>query len=160
CYVGGLCECKTGEQQCEVSGEIGQWGPCSGAELTCMNALDDSCELCGNGVDDDCDGQVDEDCVLDVMVNIDGDCVTAQCPPQAPYPIGCNIVFSGNDGRGCVANMQGSSVVYFQEGDVCSAGHVSGTLSCSSQSGDPLGPANCPINKPNKYYPSSPSGCP
>ncbi|MBI4702830.1 MAG: hypothetical protein HY744_17070 [Deltaproteobacteria bacterium] len=162
CYpgLGGACECKVGQQVCVAAGEFGQWGPCQGAEPQCVGPLDPSCELCGNGKDDDCDGQIDEDCVLDVKVDIDGDCVTATCPPQAPYPIGCNIVMSGGDERGCVANSPGSSVVYFQEGDKCGAGHVSGTLTCSSLPGPPLGEANCAINKPVKYYPPNQSGCP
>lgn len=162
CFLGAgsLCECKTGQQLCVVSGEFGAWGPCEGAAVSCNDQLDASCEICGNGTDDDCDGQVDEDCVVETTVDIDGDCVTAQCPPQAPYPVGCNIVMSGGDDRGCVASSPASSVVYFQEGDQCGAGHVTGTLSCSSVQGAPLGPATCAINKPTKYYPSDPSGCP
>ena len=157
---GDVCDCQVGTQTCVPTGEFGQWGPCEGAMKTCVGPLDPTCELCGNGVDDDCDGEDDEGCVLDVEVNIDGDCVTASCPPQAPYPIGCDIVFSGNDPRGCVANMPGSSVVYFQEGDNCGVGNVSGTLKCSSLPGAPLDAANCPMNKSTTYYPADSSGCP
>jgi hypothetical protein len=162
CYPGhdGLCTCEIGQQTCIVAGEFGQWGPCSGALVTCAGALDPTCEVCGNGVDDDCDGAIDEDCIIDLEVDIDGDCVTASCPPQAPYPISCNIVMSGNDSRGCVANAPGSAVVYFQEGDNCGAGHVTGTLQCSSQLGAPLSQANCPINKSDKFYPANKSDCP
>jgi hypothetical protein len=66
----------------------------------------------------------------------------------------------GNDPRGCVAHAPGSPVVYFQEGDACGAGHVGGTLQCSSQPGAPLSEANCAINKQTKYYPADQSGCP
>ena len=61
-------------------------------------------------------------------LNINGDCVTASCPPNAPHPVGCNITFDGGDDRGCVAHVPGSSAVYFQEGDACLQGHLSGTL--------------------------------
>lgn len=145
--------CTTGQQTCVA----GQWGPCS------VNNPGD--EICNNQLDDDCDGQVDEGCVLDVTVNIDGDCVTASCPPQAPFAIGCQINFQGGDSRGCVAN-DGGAVVYFQEGDACGAGHLSGSLRCSSQDPSPgtpgtnLDATNCPINKSQKIYASNQSGCP
>jgi Putative metal-binding motif len=140
--------CTQGTQTCIN----GAWGACNGATLP-------QPEICGNGLDEDCDGQIDDGCTLDVDVNIDGDCVTASCPPQAPYAVGCNIVMSGGDNRGCVAN-DGGPVVYFQEGDKCGAGHVSGTLKCSSQPGGPLNAGNCPINKSQTYYPQNSSGCP
>jgi hypothetical protein len=73
--------------------------------------------------------------------------------------VGCTINMAGGDSRGCVAN-DGGPVVYFQEGDKCGAGKVTGVLYCSSQPGAPLGPANCPINKSTKYYPTNKSGCP
>ncbi|MEO7329327.1 MAG: hypothetical protein ABI193_12155, partial [Minicystis sp.] len=158
--TGDVCQCKVGQQTCIKSGEFGQWGPCVGAVMACVGPLNDICEVCGNGVDDDCDGEIDEGCVIDLDVNIDGDCVKASCPPQAPNPIGCNIVMSGGDSRGCVAHGAGSPEVYFQEGDQCGAGHVSGTLKCSSQPGAPLDANNCPINKPQKFYPASSNGCP
>ena len=162
CYLGGsLCECKVGTQTCMAAGELGgEWGPCDGAQQGCTVQLDPVCEVCGNGTDDDCDGVIDEDCVIDLMVDIDGDCVTATCPPQAPYPIACNITMAGNDPRGCVASQPNLSDVYFQEGDNCGAGHVTGTLTCSSQPGAPLDANNCPINKSQKFYVGQPNGCP
>jgi hypothetical protein len=162
CYLGAgsLCDCKLGTQQCVVTQEFGQWGPCVAAEVGCAAELDQSCEVCGNGSDDDCDGAVDEQCVIELTVDIDGDCVTASCPPQAPYPIGCNITMAGSDPNGCVANSQGSSGVYFQEGDKCGVGHVSGSLTCSSLPGPALDASNCALNKSNKLYPADPAGCP
>lgn len=53
--------CKDGAQSCDSAGEFGSWGACSGAVLPAT-------EDCGNGVDDDCDGQtdcMDADCALD-----------------------------------------------------------------------------------------------
>jgi len=98
--------------------------------------------------------------IVDLDLDIDGDCVTATCPTETPYPVGCNVVFSGDDTRGCVASTPTSPVVYFQEGNVCGAGHVSGTLSCSDTQGAVLGETNCPINKLLKLYPANQSGCP
>ncbi len=142
--------CTQGTQLCEN----GKWSDCDGIVAT-------GPEICDNGIDDNCDGQQDEGCTLDVDVNINGDCVSAYCPPQAPYPIGCNIVMSGNDPRGCVANSPGSAQVYFQEGNACGAGHVSGTLKCSSQQPTtPLDGSTCPINKSTPIYALSQSGCP
>lgn len=142
--------CTAGIQLCEN----GKWSNCNGIVAT-------GPEICDNGVDDNCDGQQDEGCTLDVDVNIDGDCVSAYCPPQAPYPIGCNIIMSGNDPRGCIANTPGSAQVYFQEGNACGAGHVSGTLKCSSKKpSTPLDGSNCPINKSTPIYALSQSGCP
>jgi hypothetical protein len=156
CYSGppgtaGKGPCKAGAQTCQPDGN---WGPCAGE-------VKPKPEVCNNWVDEDCDGK-DQLCpgTTAVTLNINGDCVTASCPPNAPYPVGCNVTFVGGDHRGCVANTPGSPVVYFQEGDVCSAGHLSGTLLCSSQPGGALNATNCPINKPTKYYPPTKSGCP
>jgi hypothetical protein len=161
-----LPNCVKGMQSCVAVGEFGQWGSCQG--WNCGPTTPPP-EVCDNGVDEDCDGVIDDGCSLTVPVDIDGDCLYAYCPPQAPYPIGCNIIMDGGDSRGCVANAQGSSAVYFKEGDACpnpicpfcDAGHISGTLLCSSQlPAAPLDDMNCPINKPEKFYPGDPSGCP
>jgi hypothetical protein len=126
-------------------------------------------EICDNAQDDNCNGQVDEGCAVEVPVNVEGDCVTASCPAWAPYPVGCDLTMEGGDSRGCVANAPGSAEVYFQEGDQCPAlggifggdsGHVSGSLRCSSQQGAALNAENCALNKSEKLYPSSASGCP
>ncbi|MDP2342465.1 MAG: carboxypeptidase regulatory-like domain-containing protein [Deltaproteobacteria bacterium] len=118
-------------------------------------------EVCENGSDEDCDG-VDNACdpiTLDLFV--DGDCVTARCPAAAPHPVGCDIRLQGGDERGCVANAPGSSVVYFQEGDACGAGRVSGTLFCSSfLPPEPLNDDNCPINKERQFHVTDRDGCP
>ncbi len=150
-------ECHLGMQTCTGTAEFPGWGDCDGWGC---GPTPPPAEICENGVDDDCDGQIDEGCDLAVPVDIDGDCVTASCPPQAPHPVGCMITMSGGDPRGCIAN-SGGALVYFQEGDRCGAGHVSGTLYCSSQPGGaPLGESNCAINKSTKFYAPTPAGCP
>jgi hypothetical protein len=99
-------------------------------------------------------------CIVELELLINGDCVTTSCPADAPHPVGCNIVMQGDDSRGCVAAEPTGSVVFFKEGNKCDAGRVTGTLLCSSTPGDRLDAVNCPINKPNKYYPLDGSGCP
>jgi len=151
----GHGRCVAGLQTCVGTGEHGQWAGCDGE-------VGPVAEVC-NQIDDDCNGAVDDlpNCVIvDVNVDIDGDCVTATCPANAPYPIACTITMEGSDSRGCVASSPQGSAVYFQEGDKCGVGHVSGTLRCASQPGAALDAATCPINKSNPMYPASPGGCP
>jgi hypothetical protein len=57
CYTGppgteGIGICTAGSQICQE----GEWGPCSGEIIPTI-------EICGNGMDDDCDGSTDEGCV-------------------------------------------------------------------------------------------------
>ena len=118
-------------------------------------------EVCENGVDENCDG-IDNSCdPITLNLLVDGDCVTASCPASAPFPVGCDIHLQGGDDRGCVANTSGSSSVYFQEGDHCGSGRVTGTLFCSSfLPPEPLNGANCPINKDQQFHVGSPDQCP
>ena len=153
-----------GTQTCEQSGEFGFWGKCVGSSCSDVEVP----ELCGNDTDDDCDGLVDEGCLLDFAVNIPSDCVEVFCPPQAPYPVGCDLTMEGGDSRGCVANAIGSSVVYFKEGDACplpliptDAGNIYGTLYCASQQpASGLDATSCAVNKAEVFYPTDASGCP
>ena len=95
-----------------------------------------------------------------MKLELSGDCLTVTCPKEAPYPVGCDVIFTGGDDRGCVAYKPGSSSVFFKEGDVCSAGYLKGTLKCSCTPGTGLNATNCPINKSKKIYATSSSGCP
>jgi hypothetical protein len=125
--------CGTGNQSCVN----GQWGPC------------DALQPDPNG-----------NCYVTLDITVDGDCVCAPaCPPNAPFPVACNINFDGGNENGCVA-LAGSGQLYFQEGVKCNAGHLSGTVTCSSIPGDPLNAANCPINKPDPHWGQQPSDCP
>ena len=123
---------------------------------TCGAAPDEVCDL----IDNDCDGQIDEGVCVVADLDIDGDCVTAQCPMNAPHPIACEINFDGGDSRGCIAHRPGESEVYLQEGNQCGAGRVVGTLTCSTIEGMGLNESNCPINKRNRRYVQDRSDCP
>ena len=121
----------------------------------CVDTLEEVCDL----IDNDCDGIVDEGVCAIQDLDLDGDCLTVTCPPEAPYPIACQIDFQGGDPRGCVAYRAPESTVYLQEGNQCGAGRVVGTITCSTQVGTGLNMTNCPINKVDASYPQDRSGC-
>ncbi|MCC7541137.1 MAG: hypothetical protein IT379_33270 [Deltaproteobacteria bacterium] len=157
CYGGppaeiGVGVCRAGTQMCLAGGRYGD----------CVGEVGPSTETCGDGLDNDCNGTADDGCptVVMVPVDLDGDCLTARCPPEAPYPVGCEITMHGDDPRGCVASSPTNPVVYFQEGDACGAGRVTGTLLCSSEPGAALNEGSCRINKSTRYYPTTRGGCP
>lgn len=102
---------------------------------------------------------------VEVDIFLLGDCLSVACPAATPVPVGCNVVFSPGDDRGCVAHTVGESDVYFQAGDQCNVGIVGGTLLCQAAgcgAGVPvaLDSGNCPINKPVDIYAVDPDGCP
>lgn len=98
--------------------------------------------------------------VVEVSVDIAGDCVRASCPPTAPYPVGCQLDFQGGDPRGCVAHGSTPSELFFKEGNRCDQGRVLGKLFCSSITAASLDAKSCPINKPEPHYPASSKDCP
>jgi hypothetical protein len=128
----GVGACKLGQQVCEKStGEIpgSQWGACIGAGAS-------SIEVC-NGVDDDCDGQVDPGCA---------------CPPGSSLScytgpagtIGVAVCHGGN--RTCLPDGSGYSLECFGEvtpiveicgngvDDDCDGQVDQGCVQCSTQS--------------------------
>ena len=62
CYTGpgstaGVGACRAGTQTCNVTGGVASWG-------SCMGEIDPApAEVCINGIDDNCNGTVDEGCV-------------------------------------------------------------------------------------------------
>lgn len=97
--------------------------------------------------------------VVNVPLNISGDCVWAFCPVTAPYPVACNVIFSGGDNRGCVAYVPGDTKIFLKEGNACGAGSVSGSLTCSNVAGV-INASTCPINKTVQYYYDDWTKCP
>ncbi len=112
------------------------------------------------------DPPADDPCQpVEVDIFLLGDCLSVSCPAATPVPVGCNVVFSPGDDRGCVAHTPGDSDVYFQAGDQCNVGLVGGTLLCQAVGCGiggivALDAGNCPINKPVDIYAVDPDGCP
>jgi hypothetical protein len=78
---GGGSSCGTGEPgECAVGTEF-----CDAGALVCVPDQGPSCEICGNGLDDDCDGVVDEttdDADGDGFLNCDDNCCDVYNPGQ------------------------------------------------------------------------------
>ena len=60
---GGGAACTTGEPGACAAGTV----HCQGGALTCVRNVDPSTELCGTGVDEDCNGQTDEPGCVDCL---------------------------------------------------------------------------------------------
>ena len=87
------------------------------------------------------------------------ECIEVQCPPSAPFVIGCaDIVMTGDATLGCVATLDPSTVA-FEQGNLCRSDKVSGRVLCSSTAGAPLGPDNCPLSRPLARYLTTLSEC-
>ncbi len=127
----GVGACKLGEQACEKnSGEIpgSHWGACIGAGAPSLEAC--------NGVDDDCNGQVDEGCVC-------APGTTVSCYSGTPGTPGVGLCHAGNqtclpDGSGytaCVGEVTPIVEVCGNGADDDCDGQVDqGCVQCSTQS--------------------------
>jgi len=77
CYTGpagtqGVGICQAGTQTCLADGSA--WGACTGQQTP-------RAEICGNGLDDDCDGVVDNGCCPSGTTNCGGTCVNTSSDP-------------------------------------------------------------------------------
>jgi hypothetical protein len=145
CYTGpagtqGVGICHGGTQTCLANGT---WGMCQGQQTPVA-------EICGNGLDDDCDGVVDNGCVTCPagQVACSGTCVDTQSDPSncggcglrcnfpnaigacasgACHLAGCNPGFAdcnGNPADGCETNIRTDNNNCGACGHVCAAGTV------------------------------------
>ncbi|MDD5254121.1 MAG: hypothetical protein PHG05_03385 [Candidatus Nanoarchaeia archaeon] len=64
----GVCEYGYQERTCNIKGKWSVWSECIGA----VNPTE---EICGDGLDNDCNGQTDENC--EIVCNNDDDCGTS-----------------------------------------------------------------------------------
>ncbi|QDG49602.1 hypothetical protein FIV42_02260 [Persicimonas caeni] len=116
CYSGpsgtqGVGKCAVGTQTCSGGG----WGTCEN-EVT-----PDSDETCGDGVDNDCDGTVDQGCGCDFNSSSEGVCANGQiddagnCSAPASYEASeasCDGLDNDCDGvidEGCACDFNGST---------------------------------------------------
>jgi Putative metal-binding motif len=58
CYLGGTPGCNLGTGSCMGQCRIGAY-QCDGGVVSCRNAVGPSVELCGDNIDNDCDGNTD-----------------------------------------------------------------------------------------------------
>lgn len=81
---GGLGACVPGEYQCDGSGSL--------SVVTCVGAVTPIDEICGNGIDDNCNGEVDEFCSSTCTTSADclslnpGQCTTLTCSDGTCVP--------------------------------------------------------------------------
>lgn len=150
---GDLCGNETDDDD---DGSIDEGCPCkAGRTLDCTLTCGAGLQTCEAGSWATCQ----ELMVVQPLAG-GGDCAWVECPPDAPYPIACQVDFQGGSSRGCVAYEPGDTKVYFKEGKACDAGEVSGTITCSTCPADGLDSTNCPINKPDPTYVENHADCP
>ncbi len=80
CYDGAAMTqnvgpCRAGTQRCMGVGELGTWNACAGQTLPMR-------ETCGDGMDNDCNGRVDDTCAIDGGADT-VDARGAEVPPDA-----------------------------------------------------------------------------
>jgi hypothetical protein len=94
CFLGpparrAVGACRGGTQRCEGTGEFGMWGTCTGG-------ISPAAEAC-NGLDDDCDGCVDNGmcCTPPIMCPGPGDPRVPDGRPFEDYPLRGGLFYTG-----------------------------------------------------------------
>lgn len=145
--VRGVGACRDGTETC---GDDSAFGACEGATLP-------GAEVCGNAIDEDCDGAGAE-CPFVTLV-VQGNCTWVTCPGTHPYPVGCDVQFSGTDDDGCVAWATPSSTVFFMDGDDCDdGGALAGTLTCGQAPGS-IDEGTCVLRVENPEWEDEADDC-
>ncbi len=123
CNTGIPGVCMAGSQTCDASGR--GWGPC-------LTAVVRSADVCGDGLDNDCDGTADEDCV----------CTSgASRPCVAPLPGVCAAglqACTGGRWDACIPTAAASSEVCDGRDNDCDGIADEGVCACT-----PLLPRAC-----------------
>ncbi len=132
CSTGLLGICASGTQTCTAEGS---WGPC-------VSVTGPQTETC-NGLDDDCDGVVDNGFDLTTDVNNCGTCGhqctvangTPGCDNGTCTVVACNAGFAdcdGNPSNGCETNTSNDSNNCGACGNKCSTGQTCVSGTCTS----------------------------
>jgi hypothetical protein len=147
----GIETCAICKQDCgECPPSCGD-GKCNGSE-TCKICPGDcgACpapppEKCNDNVDNDGDGQIDEGCPTEIVVDPGkADCRCFQCPPEFPFIKSCSISFKANatdpsSNENCF-DLVNTGTLYAMQGKNCGndsdfQGRVEGSIVCGKTPG-------------------------
>ncbi|MCK6548399.1 hypothetical protein L6R52_21305 [Myxococcota bacterium] len=100
CYTGpantrGIGACRDGSEQCVQAGAGSNWGG------VCTGQVTPSTEVCGNFVDDDCNGAADEGCAPQI---------TCPAPTSTPAGTAINLTASASSPNGAIVGWSWSVV--------------------------------------------------
>ncbi|MBW2525133.1 MAG: hypothetical protein JRI23_13200 [Deltaproteobacteria bacterium] len=84
---GGGSSCPTGQNGICATGTMA----CQGGSLECVPDSQPTSEVCGDGLDNDCDGSTDEDCGTGGSGGGGGSCSHTECVTGAPLASSCSL---------------------------------------------------------------------
>lgn len=133
------CACATGATRECGFGLLA--APCTSGLQTCTNGLWDGCEgaiapspeICGDGIDNDCDGKVDQGCECVPVPEVCGDGVDNDCDGSID-----EIACTPDWGTGDIIDIQGSELkfcAHYADGRLyCWGGNIHGALGIGNAS--------------------------